>query len=119
MSEIERALDAVARDLEWLQSEAVFVGGDTIGLFLDPLGRSQLRPTVDVDCILPNVLTRTAWWQLEEELRLRSWSPDSEGPMCRYHSPAGIIVDLMPEDPEVLGFAGRWYPAAVASAGSW
>jgi hypothetical protein len=58
---IEHVVDAVAADLEWVSPEPVFVGGATIGLFLDALGRSQLRPTLDVDCILPSAVTRVAW----------------------------------------------------------
>lgn len=116
MSAIEQALDEVAEDLSWLEAEIVFVGGATIGLFLDALGRAQLRPTVDVDCIVPTVLTQSGWWRLEEQLRRRRWAPDPEGPICRYRSPRGALVDLMPQEPTVLGFAGEWYPSAVATA---
>lgn len=56
MSDIQLILDGVAHDLEWLDVEPVFVGGATIGLFLDDFGRSQLRPTNDVDCIVPLVM---------------------------------------------------------------
>lgn len=116
MSEIERILDVVAGELDWLAPEPVFLGGATIGLFLDAFGRSQLRPTEDVDCIVPAVLSRGAWWAFEEQLRQRGWTPVPEGPICRYRSPSGRLVDLMTEDPEILGFAGRWYPTAVATA---
>lgn len=116
MSEIERVVDAVAADLAWVSPEPVYVGGATIGLFLDALGRSQLRPTLDVDCIVPLVVTRVAWWKFEEGLRARGWSPDPDGPICRYRSPGGIVVDLMSEDPGVLGFSGRWYRRVVERA---
>ncbi len=53
MSELERIVDRVAADLSWVEPEPVFVGGATIGLFLDDFGRSQFRPTKDVDCIVP------------------------------------------------------------------
>ena len=116
MSDIERVVDAVAADLAWVLPEPVYVGGATIGLFLDALGRSQRRATLDVDCIVPSVVTRVAWWKLEEGLRARGWSPDSDGPICRYRSPGGVVVDLMSEDPGVLGFSGRWYPRVVEHA---
>ena len=102
MSEIEHVVDAVAAGLAWISPEPVYVGGATIGLFLDALGRSQLRATLDVDCIVPSVVTRVAWWKLEEGLRARGWSPDPDGPICRYRSPGGVLVDLMSEDPGVL-----------------
>lgn len=116
MSEIERALDRVAAALDWLDSPPVFVGGATIGLFLDDFGRAQMRPTEDVDCILPDVLSYPAWSEIEENLRRRGWSPVPDGPLCRYRTPSGDLVDLMTQEPEVLGFSGRWYPGAVASA---
>jgi hypothetical protein len=53
---------------------------------------------VDVDCIVEQVLTRTDWWQLEEQLRDRGWTPVPSGPICRYRSPSGVLVDLMAHD---------------------
>lgn len=111
-------LDTVAEELSFLEPAPVFVGGATIGLFVDALGRSQLRPTLDVDCIVPGVASRVAWWKLEEGLRARKWSPDPEGPMCRYISPSGVTVDVMPLDPAILGFADRWYGEVVRRAAS-
>ena len=35
---IEIVLDQVAAELDWLEPEPVFLGGATIGLFLDHLG---------------------------------------------------------------------------------
>lgn len=116
MSDVEVVIDGVARDLAWLEPEPVFVGGATIGLFLDAFGRSQVRPTEDVDCIVPEVVSRTQWWELEAQLRDRRWLPDPTGPTCRYRSPQGTVVDLMPEEPDVLGFASRWYPDVVRLA---
>ena len=116
MKELEQIIDGVASDLDWLKPEPVFVGGATIGLFLDAFGRSQVRPTDDVDCIVPEVVTRTNWWKLKEQLRNRRWVPDPTGPTCRYRSPQDTIVDLMPQDPEVLGFSSSWYPLVVEHA---
>lgn len=114
MSDIELVLDGVAADLDWMDAEPVFVGGAIVGLFLDAFGRSQLRPTRDVDCIVPKLGGKLGWWALEEELRRRRWSPDPDGPLCRYISPRGTLVDLMTPDPTVLGFSSRWYPHVLA-----
>lgn len=116
MSEIERILDRVAGNLSWLAPAPIFLGGATIGLFLDDFGRAQLRPTQDIDCIVQQVLTRTDWWKLEKQLRDRSWEPVPGGPICRYQSPEGDLVDLMAQTPEILGFSGRWYPDTVKNA---
>ncbi len=116
MSEIEHILDRVAVELSWLVPPPVFLGGATISLFLDAFGRAQMRPTKDIDCIVPEILSSASWWALEEQLRERGWSPLPDGPICRYRSPSGALVDLMSEEPEVLGFSGRWYPQAVKGA---
>lgn len=111
---IEAILAEVASELDWLQPPPVFIGGATIGLFLDDFGRAQTRPTKDVDCIVPGVLTQQAWFALEGALRQRGWRPDPDGPICRYRSPRGHVVDLLGGRPEVQGFAGRWFERAAA-----
>lgn len=109
----EALLDSVAADLEWLSPPPVFIGGAVIALFLDSFGRTQMRPTNDVDCIVPCVATRLDFTRLEERLRDHGWHPDQRGPICRYTSPRGIAVDFMTQDPRALGFAGQWYPETV------
>jgi len=42
-------LDAVVDELAWLEPPPVYVGGAVVPLFLDDFGRSQMRPTEDVD----------------------------------------------------------------------
>ncbi len=116
MSAIERVLAEVAEEVEWIVPPPVFIGGATIGLFLDNFGRSQLRPTKDVDCIVPALVSRSSWFALEEALRSRNWHPNVDGPVCRYRSPRGHLVDFLAVHPEIQGFAGRWFAAALASA---
>lgn len=37
--------------------------------------------------------------------------------ICRWvHKASGVLFDLMPVQPEVLGFSNRWYPYAVLTA---
>jgi hypothetical protein len=116
MTDSDQMLDLVASELAWLRPEPVFLGGATVALYLDAFGRSQVRRTEDVDLVVPSVVSRSAWWALEEELRARGWSPDLDGPICRYRSPGGMVVDLMSEDPSILGFASPWYRDVVARA---
>lgn len=94
----------------------VFIGGAVTGLFLDELGRSQLRVTEDVDCIVPELTSTAGWWALEQALRGRGWAPAPDGPVCRYRSPSGALVDLVAQNPSVQGFAGQWFSVAVARA---
>lgn len=109
---LTRVIDA----LGWLTPPPVFVGGATIGLYLDPIGRMALRTTDDVDVIVPALETQGGWLHLQRRLHASGWVPDATGPICRHVSPDGIPVDFMARDPAVLGFAGRWYPAAVERA---
>lgn len=118
MSTIEVTLAAVAGELSWIDPPPVFIGGATIGLYLDEFARAHLRTTKDVDCIVPAVGTTMQWFALERELQSRGWQPDRDGPICRYRSPAGHVVDLLARDPSVQGFAGTWFPAAIAHAES-
>lgn len=74
MGEIEFAVDRVAGALRWLEHPPVFVGGATIGLFLDDFAKAQMRPTKDVDCILPGANSYTSWARIEAQLRRRGWS---------------------------------------------
>jgi hypothetical protein len=46
------------------------------------------------------------------ELDTRGWThPQLEGDhsICRRRTPDGLLVDVMPSDPSVLGFSNRWY----------
>ena len=116
MSAIERVLVEVAEEVAWMVPPPIFIGGATVGLFLDDFGRSQLRTTKDVDCIVPTLVSRPSWFALEETLRSRGWHPDVDGPVCRYRSPRGHLVDFLAVHPDIQGFAGRWFAAALASA---
>ena len=99
----------IAMELSWLQLSPVFIGGSVLGFYLDAFGRSQLRTTLDVDIIIPAVTTYHLWTQLEDQLRKKLWIPTQDGPICRYRSPTGILVDFLPKQPNILGFAGMWY----------
>ncbi len=114
MNAAEAILAEVAAELSWLTPGPVFIGGTTIGLFLDELGRDQLRPTKDVDCIAPSVVTPLTWFALERDLQHRGWSPDRDGPICRYRSPRGHVVDLLGARAEAQGFSATWLEAAAA-----
>jgi hypothetical protein len=116
MIDFELILDRVAAVLEWLSPPPVYIGGAVVPLFLDDFGRSQMRPTKDVDCIVPMIVSHIEYTRLEEKLRAHGWTPDPKGPICRYLGPDDLVVDFMPERPEVLGFAGKWYSETAKSA---
>jgi len=110
-------LDVVAARLgEDLCRELVFVGGAVAGLLISDPAQPAIRPTEDVD-LLAQVLARSDYYALEQQLRARGFEQDMrpQAPICRWLVD-GVIVDVMPTIPEVLGFANRWYPLAMQTA---
>ena len=110
-------LETVARRLEELADKFVFVGGSTTQLLVTDPGVTEIRPTIDIDLIVP-VTTRVEYANLEERLRakgfLNSAAPDA--PICRW-TVEHVIVDMLPPFEEILGFTNRWYANALET--SW
>lgn len=109
-------LELMAAKLGDLAEQLVFVGGSTTGLFItDPL-LPPVRVTRDVD-VITEAGSRQDYHQLEESLRTLGFSPDMrpEAPICRWQI-GDLILDLMPTDETILGFANRWYRDALNEA---
>lgn len=109
-------LRQVAQALGELRERVVFVGGAVAGLLVtDPLADS-VRATRDVDAVVN--ASRAGFHRIEEAVAARGFARDvSSEVICRWvHKASGVIFDLMPVQPEVLGFSNRWYPYAVESA---
>lgn len=109
-------LRRIAEALGELCEEVVFVGGAVAGLLVtDPLA-DRVRATRDVDAVVN--ANRAMFHHIEEKVAARGFAPDvSSDVICRWvHKASGVIFDLMPVQPEVLGFSNRWYPYAVQTA---
>ncbi|KAA5548823.1 nucleotidyl transferase AbiEii/AbiGii toxin family protein [Adhaeribacter rhizoryzae] len=106
-------LQTVANGLGDLKNEMVFVGGAVAELYAENPAISDIRPTIDVDCVI-ELSSRIAHVQLEEDLRARGFTNDSSpgAPICRWIY-KGVIVDVMPTDEKVLGFSNKWYPEGI------
>ena len=109
-------LDRVARELEPLLGELVFTGGATVGLLISDLAAEQPRVTRDVDAAA-RAPTRARFGQLEERVRQLGFGPDTseDAPMCRWVK-GDLIVDLLADDPQILGFSNPWYASAIDHA---
>jgi hypothetical protein len=110
-------LRAIAEALGDLCEQVVFVGGATAGLLLtDPLAES-VRPTVDVDAIV-EASGLTQFQRIEAAVASRGFARDVDSDViCRWqHRLTGLILDLMPVEAHVLGFANRWYADAAHTA---
>ena len=111
-----QSLSDVAAALGDLRHEVVFVGGAVAPLLVTDPGSVSIRPTDDIDLAV-ELTSRRAFSDLEDALRARGFRNDArEGaPICRWLY-RGVPVDVMPTDPEILGFSNRWYPYALETA---
>lgn len=109
-------LAEAVRQLRPLGLQIVFVGGATIGLYLNPRSAAKVRTTLDVDCILP-VKNRAALARLEARLRELGFDNGMEpdDPVCRWRVDDAII-DIMPIDESILGFGNRFYKPGYDAA---
>lgn len=111
-------LRQIAEALGDLREQVVFVGGAVAGLLVtDPLADS-VRATRDVDAVVN--ATRAMFHRIEAAVAQRGFARDVQSDViCRWiHKDSGVLFDLMPVQPEVLGFTNRWYPYAVETAES-
>jgi predicted nucleotidyltransferase len=109
------AIATVARALGEERRRVVFVGGTVVALY--PLeGGADVRPTVDVDCIV-DVTTLDAYYAFVERLRSLGFEActDEGAPLCRLVV-SGIRVDVMGAADLALGPTNRWYAEAIAAA---
>lgn len=110
-------LEVAAAVLGPVLEEVVFVGGATIHLWLTEPGAPPVRATADVDVIC-EVSTRAEYYSLGDRLRKRGLAEAIDEPViCRWRSaePA-LILDVMPTDPDILGFSNPWYEHAISTS---
>ncbi len=106
-------LQTVASGLGELREKMVFVGGSVAELYADNPAASEIRPTIDVDCVI-EIRSKLQFARMEENLRTRGFTNDTskDAPICRWIY-KDIKVDVMPTDSSILGFSNRWYEEAI------
>jgi len=109
-------LEAVAEALGDLRDELVFVGGCAAGLLCTSPTAAPPRVTYDVD-VIAEVTTLIRFQALEKRFAAHGFKRDisPDAPICRWRL-GSVVVDLMPSEERVLGFANRWYPLAMNTA---
>lgn len=110
-------LEAAAAVLGPMLDEMVFVGGATIHLWMTEEGVPPVRATDDVDVIC-EVATRSEYYRLGSRLRERGLMEAVDEPVvCRWRSrDPQLVLDVMPTDPDILGFSNPWYEEAISTA---
>ena len=106
-------LERIAEALGPLRHRMVFLGGCATGLLITDPAAAPIRATRDVDVIVETP-DRSAYFALEREMTERGFRHDQSAgaPICRWTF-GETLLDVMPIDPSVLGFANRWYPEAL------
>lgn len=108
MSSNINRLKVIAEGLRELCREVVFVGGSVAELYSDDPAATDIRPTMDVDCVI-ELATYGSLQEFESLLRQHGFVNDIEsGVICRWkfnHE----TVDIMPDRDSILGFTNQWY----------
>lgn len=109
-------LTLIAQSLGELCESLVFVGGCATGLLLTTPRAQAIRATQDVDVVV-HALSTADYHAMEKAVESRGFKHDlsPEAPICRWVF-KGVALDLMPSQPDILGFHNRWYPLAITTA---
>lgn len=109
-------LELVAHALGPVCDDVVFVGGCATGLLLTQARPDRIRITEDVD-IVAQALTVHDYHAIEARVRAQGFGNDMrpDAPICRWVY-KNVTLDVMPTVKDILGFANRWYPLAIATA---
>ncbi|KOY02283.1 hypothetical protein [Pseudomonas nunensis] len=97
-------------------SEVAFVGGCTTAMLVtDAAVLDDIRFTDDVDLVI-ELAGIPAWEKLTQRLAVKGFKITGEDEVnCRFRF-NDIIVDVMPSDAAVLGYANRWFVEGLAHA---
>jgi hypothetical protein len=109
-------LEMAAEKLGPLVDVVVFLGGCATGLLITDPAAPPLRVTRDVDVIV-EVASLSGYHRFSSKLRKRGFVEDSSpgAPICRWFS-GGLVLDVMPTDPDLLGFGNQWFERAFKAA---
>ena len=113
-------LASVAGRIAPLLDDVVLVGGCAVDLLVTDPGAPPPRVTMDVDLAI-EVASYLLYADLGKRLADLGFRPGQEprDPICRFRTADGLVIDLMPADPAILGFGSRWYGRAIATAWSF
>lgn len=109
-------LELAVEKLGQLVDKMVFLGGCALGLLLTDVGAPPIRFTQDVG-VITEVANLTDYYKLSDQLRKRGFHEDTseDAPICRWKA-TDIILDVMPTNPDILGFGNQWYQPALEAA---
>lgn len=109
-------LERTVQLLGSLADEMVFLGGCATGLLLTDPAAPPIRGTLDVD-VITEVASLAEYHRLAEKLRKQGFVEDlsPDAPICRWKTKE-VILDVMPTNPQILGFGNQWFSPAFKRA---
>lgn len=112
MENIEK-IKRIAEGLDELNEKVVYVGGSVAQLYAVDEAASDARPTIDVDCVV-EMYSYKEYNDFCELLRKKKFTNDQtpNAPICRWLF-NNDIIDIMPDDAEILGFTNKWYHSGL------
>lgn len=107
-------LKLASEKLEELTDDVVFVGGATTCLYVDEKIADEIRPTEDVDCTA-QIASKKEYDSFQAKIRAKGFSHDTSkgAPICRFKFGDLLVLDVMPNDPKILGFSNSWYDEGI------
>ena len=104
-----RRLRLIARGLQELGEQVVYVGGSVVQLYASDAAQTDIRPTDDVDFVV-DLSSYKDYVAFCEQLRKKHFHNDTTpgAPICRWVF-EDERVDVMTRDGSALGFTNRWY----------
>ncbi|GAB3991371.1 hypothetical protein GCM10028807_21280 [Spirosoma daeguense] len=109
-------LRTVSASLAELNDQVVFVGGAVVGLYTTDSAAAEQRFTEDIDVVVKVGTYAEFTTQVDERLRQLGFVNDITSTFIYRYKIHGLTVDVMPTDPDVLGFSNHWYKEGVAKA---
>ena len=102
-------IKTIANGLGELNERVVYVGGAVAQLYVSDPAATDIRPTLDVDCVV-DLSSYNDYNKFCELLQRKHFYHDttSGAPICRWTF-EGEIVDIMSDDENAIGFTNRWY----------
>ena len=113
-------LKDIAIALGEIKNDVVFVGGATVGLYIDDTAAPIPQPSEDIDCVV-EIATYGQWCDFENKLRAKGFKDldisgeDIHPPTCRKYI-MGMKVDFMPIEEAVLGYGNPWFKKGLENA---
>ncbi|MFA6542015.1 MAG: hypothetical protein WCT99_10475 [Bacteroidota bacterium] len=110
-----QAIETVADALGEINSDAVYVGGAVIGIYVNDPGAGDVRPTKDIDIVL-KIATEGELERLRQILTVKGFTQAADDDVvCRFRY-KNILVDVMSTQAVGWAPANPWFGAGFRLA---